>query len=241
MSRDLSNTNRLSATAAVTAAPLTMACWALPDDITSAHIYMRIRNSGNTRIFRVDMRGDVTGDPVRLLVDDGPTLVFADTGNAYSATSWNSLVYREVSTSSRNLVLNGDIASMATEATTITPAGLVTFELGQASNIEGLIARVALWNVALADNDVRMFHAGASPVRIRPDALVGYWEIYGADSPEPDWSGQGNGMTLTNSPAQADHAPVASPFGFDLGWQGAFTAAAKRRRVGYGSGYAIRM
>src|SRR3990172_4138139 len=44
-------------------------------------------------------------------------------------------------------------------------------------------------------------------------------------SPDPDWSGQANNMTVAGTTV-ADHVRLGLPFGFDLGWQGAFTAAA---------------
>lgn len=67
--------------------------------------------------------------------------------------------------------------------------------------------------------------------------------LYGAGSPEPDYSGNGNNGALINSPASADGFPVSPPFGFDLGWQGNFTSAvagagirSMRQLVGVGQG-----
>lgn len=49
--------------------------------------------------------------------------------------------------------------------------------------------------------------------------------LFGTGSPEPDWSGNANNGTVTGA-IQGDHAPAGPMFGFDYGWQGAFTAAA---------------
>lgn len=42
---------------------------------------------------------------------------------------------------------------------------------------------------------------------------------------QPDWSGNGNSGTVSG-PTAADHVPLGPPFGFDLGWEGNFAAAA---------------
>lgn len=54
----------------------------------------------------------------------------------------------------------------------------------------------------------------------------GHWilGLNGAGA-QPDLSGNANAGTITGATV-ADHAPIPPPFGFDLGWQGAFAAAA---------------
>jgi hypothetical protein len=53
------------------------------------------------------------------------------------------------------------------------------------------------------------------------------WTEYGYNgtSTQPDWSGNGNAGTVTGATV-GDHVPLGPPFGYDLGWEGAFTAAA---------------
>lgn len=41
---------------------------------------------------------------------------------------------------------------------------------------------------------------------------------------QTDWSGNGNSGTVTGATLTPDHVPLMSPFGFNLAWQGAFTA-----------------
>ncbi len=113
-----------------------------------------------------------------------------------------------------------------------------------ASEFDGRFAELATWGVALSAGERSALAGGVSPLRIRPGSLELYLPSYGAADPEPDYSGNGRNGTV-NGPIQADHAPVAPPFGFGLGWQGAFTAAAggggsARRRVGIGAGQAMR-
>jgi hypothetical protein len=77
------------------------------------------------------------------------------------------------------------------------------------------LAEFGIWSVVLVDSEVRMLAAGVSPLRVRPDALLHYWPIYGIGSPEPDFRG-GINLDLTSAPPQTDHAPVA-PIFFDFG------------------------
>ncbi len=90
----------------------------------------------------------------------------------------------------------------------------------------GRIACVCMWNITLSDAEVLNAHNSLAPWTVRRDALKGLWIPYTAAGPTPDLSGNGVNLSHFNTPAVADHAPLAPPFGFDLGWQGAFGAAA---------------
>jgi hypothetical protein len=69
--------------------------------------------------------------------------------------------------------------------------------------MEGRIAEAAIWNVALSADDAASLAAGASPLTIRRDALVGYWPLRDADG---DISAvNAYTMTPTNSPTYGDH------------------------------------
>jgi hypothetical protein len=74
--------------------------------------------------------------------------------------------------------------------------------------LDGFIAEAAIWNASLILPELDALLAGVPPHCVRPQALVGYWPLWGLQSPEPDLSGNANNMTLTGSPPQANHAPV---------------------------------
>jgi len=92
----------------------------------------------------------------------------------------------------------------------------------------GDIARYATWNVALTLGEARTF---AFTGRTARKPLV-YYEL-GLASPEPDWSGSGRDGVLSGTPGITSHAPVGPWFGYDLGWQGAFTAAVANAPTGH--------
>jgi hypothetical protein len=78
--------------------------------------------------------------------------------------------------------------------------------------MNGRIAEAGIWNVALSDREVAALASGVHPARMRPDALVAYWPLWGDDSPELDWHPSGGTrypMTLTGTPTKANHAPIA--------------------------------
>ena len=71
------------------------------------------------------------------------------------------------------------------------PAAPNELLIGKRSNdsqfFGGDIAELAIWNIALSDDDV--FALGdpdnrVSPLLVRPDALVGYWPLVGFAAPE---------------------------------------------------------
>jgi len=87
--------------------------------------------------------------------------------------------------------------------------------------LDGKVAFVTIHNVVLTAGEIRQLSQGRPIYR----GLVGFWPLYGVGSPEPDYSGNVQSMTITGA-LQSNHAPIASPFGMDYGWRGAFTAAA---------------
>ena len=73
---------------------------------------------------------------------------------------------------------------------------------------DGSIAEVALWNVVLSDTEISALASGVWPSKVRPANLLGYWEVGGNESPEPEGSGKQYQMILVGAPSLANHAPV---------------------------------
>jgi hypothetical protein len=72
--------------------------------------------------------------------------------------------------------------------------------------MDGRMADFRLWNYALSPEELNAARLGA---RVRQDRLVGWWPLWGVQSPEPDWSGNGNHGTPTGT-ARVDHPPMTS-------------------------------
>jgi len=84
--------------------------------------------------------------------------------------------------------------------------------------INGRICAVGIHNVILTQGEIAQARVRGYVHR----GLVGFWPMY---NDGVDLSGNGNNATVTNATV-ADHAPIASSFGFDMGWAGISTVAA---------------
>lgn len=137
------------------------------------------------------------------------------TTGAFSAGVWNHAAAVFNTNSSRSAFLNG--ANKVTETTAATPGTMNLTTLGMLNRggslfipVNGRLAHCAIWDAALADDEIAALARGVNPFRIRP-ANIWYWPLWGNHSPEIDLSRNAASMTLTGSPAKADDAPVA-PF-----------------------------
>ena len=222
------------ATAAVTTTPCTLACWFYADDANSNNYLLAVGDGADFDydLFAIRAVGGVDDFiwATALAVGIGDQ---AKSTATYAANAWNHACGVFTSSTDRAAFLNG--ANKGTNATSVAPTGIVLTRIGASpvtsggspfQLMSGRIAEAAIWNVALTDAEVAALARGVSPLRIRRASLQGYWPVYGTGSPEPDYSGTALHMTLTGTPAVADHAPVMPSWGLDLGWVGAFTAAA---------------
>lgn len=76
----------------------------------------------------------------------------------------------------------------------------------------GRQADVAIWGgVALTAGEAKALAVGASPRTVHPDGIVFHPPLYGADSPEPDYSGKQRSVTLSGT-SWAAHPGVMPGF-----------------------------
>lgn len=201
----------LTSAAVVTAPPVTMACWFIADDTTAERCLMSISDGAtDNQWFRLDLRGDVGGDPVSMRCRfSGGQDARADSTTGFSTATWSHACGVVASTTSRSVYLNG--GNSATNTTSVSTGSFTTTTIGKRSSsnqalMNGDIAEAGIWNVALNADEIMALSKGVCPLLIRPANLKGYWRL-GIGSPEPDWSGNGNHMTVTGATV-ADHAPV---------------------------------
>lgn len=231
-----SSQSAASGSAPVTAYPFSMGIWFRSSDTTNLQQLLGVGVDGsNNNYWNLFAAGQRPGDPVMFqtrTTSNGDAI--STTG--YSANTWHHAMGVATSATSRAVFLDG--GGKATNGTNLTPSGVDSARLSKrgdgANYLNGRLAEGAVWNTNLSDAEVLALARGVSPLRIRAGNLVAYWPLYGAASPEPDYGGTANNMTLANSPTQADHAPALQlHWGFDLGWQGNFATAAAtfRRRI----------
>ena len=143
---------------------------------------------------------------------NGNNLVF--TTGTISANTWHSVGGRKVGDDVYT-VLDTEISSPG-NFDVGTFSGTTTNDVGAFANngapttfFNGDVAEYAIWSVNLTDEEILAYHAGMSPLQIRPESLIFYAPLYGLTN-EFDLSGQSNGVgDLTDVGLVASHPPVS--------------------------------
>ena len=110
------------------------------------------------------------------------------------------------------LYLDGKEEARTAVTSVFSPTGDLVIGAGIAlDSFDGNVGSTAIWNTDLHKKDIALLTEGELPLRIRPDALVRYWPIYGYTSPEPDLSGNAAHGTVTGTTSAAPpiiHTPI---------------------------------
>ncbi len=201
-----------NAAAALTATPLTLACWGKPTNFTGTNVVLGIFDSTVTNR-RFELLTVITTGIVRATHSDQTTTGAASTSVAATSGSWNHMCGVFTSTSSRTAYVNGGSSGTDTTSVTGSMASINRTTVGrrdtssQNSYFNGSVAEVGIWNVALSATDVAALAAGVCPLLVRPDALVFYAPLMGVASPEPDFKGRFD-LTLNNTPTASVHPRI---------------------------------
>lgn len=191
--------------AVVADVPLTIACWArTASTLTTQAIAAIGRRATNAQRYQVffNSSGRIAG----YCQNAAGTQIsnFADTsGVNYAANTWYHAAVVFASTTSRTVYRDGGNAG--SDTTSVTVGTVDTTNLGVrfdgaafGAYLNGQIAWPAAWNVALSAGEITQLADGASPLMVRPDALVWHPPLFGNNSPEEDWVGSFP-MTITGA------------------------------------------
>jgi hypothetical protein len=191
----------LSATSApVTAAPLSMACWFYPLNVTANMALVCLENSGGTDRFILQALGAIGGDPLQYSAGQATTSsAAANSTIGYSANQWSHACGVETNAASRIVYLNG--GNSATNTTSRTPASIDRLKIGTLNFngtfpfhlMNGYIAEVGIWNAALTAAEIASLANGMTCDKIRPQSLVFYAPLV------RDLQDTKGGLTITNN------------------------------------------
>lgn len=122
-------------------------------------------------------------------------------GTSVPTNTWYHVCGVELTTSSRQIYLNGVAGTADTSACVPTNVNRMIIgaqkNLAQGFSANGRLAHIALWNVALSVDEIGELAAGASPLLVRPQSLQCYWPLWGdLDASERDLVG---GYTMTKT------------------------------------------
>jgi hypothetical protein len=164
--------------AAVTAAPLTIACWFYVSNTVNNGL-INVSSASGDQNFRLSAQGATAGDPVRAQALNGAANGFADTTAAFANNTWTHGCGVFTSSTSRTVYINA--GNSATNTTSVTPPSIDRMFIGVTRNgsaftnyTNGYIAEVGIWNTNLTLPEVAALAKGASPIMVRPQNIVFY-------------------------------------------------------------------
>lgn len=200
------------AEASVTAAPLTISAWFKPTGVAAANLCLAAITdtaAANTRFALIQSTTAISAN-----AHDGAASGAASTAspNLVVADQWQHAAGVFTTTTSRDAYRNGTVGTNNT--TSVTPASLDTTAIGARVNsstswfFDGLIAEVAIWDVALSGTDITALAAGDSPMSLAT-APVRYWRL--KDNGDlTDLVGAVE-LTATGATHSSDHPNVDDP------------------------------
>jgi hypothetical protein len=179
----------------VAAAPLTMACWFRPANLTHNGALISLNRSTGGSYFALYFNGSAAGDPISIFKSPGLTGGLNSTSGA-SVNTWNHACGVFESSSSQSVYLNG--GNSATNASAGTPSGINRFDIGAYLNaagnfFNGQLAEVGIWNAALTAAEIASLAKGMTCDKVRPQSLVFYAPLV------RDLVDQKGGLTITNN------------------------------------------
>lgn len=205
--------------AVLTAAPLTMACWAKTSVISggAAQMLMALHQfAAGVNRDGFDMR-ITSGNAVSAATSDSVNVSQGNSTGTISANTWFHAATVFASATSRQAFLNGSGGTVQT--TSRVPSGIDRTLIGISSNLgavgtpfapggTGFIVWPAIWNIALSAADIGALAAGADPRLVRPDALVSLWPLVGEFSPEINIVDASKLLTMVGTLTAADDPPL---------------------------------
>lgn len=182
---DNSGTTRLSVATPIAALPLTIAAWFKVEGDGNGNAIVCLGNASNSEIFRLAAAMDIASDPIRFRATNAGGTNHDFGGGTISLNTWYhaAIVVSGTGQAQRAVFLNG---------TKYTSAGANTRDISSATilsigaqyqagtygvDIDGKIAHVAVWDVALTDGNITSLAGGANPMTISASDLVSYWPL----------------------------------------------------------------
>ena len=164
--------------------PVTLSAWFNSDITNSARIIFAIAEgsilAGTTLSPSLSVRTSGTAT-VTATTSAGNGTNNSSSANTFAANTWNHVAGRFSGTASRIVYLNGEKATENT-GNRATGGTLNKILIGRGSAgtylpsapFNGRLAEIAIWNVALDDDEIISLSKGIKPTQIRPQSLEYY-------------------------------------------------------------------
>ena len=195
-------------TAVLTAVPISMVAWYNINDLGVDHCLVCILwSAGDQDYFMLRVRSLASQEVEAQTRRDTQANANSTTGTTIN--TWHHAAGVWDASDSRAAFIDG--GSKGTNGTDVSPAtlnrtniGTLNRNSGPINNVSGLVAEVAIWNIALTDEEVAVLAAGYSPLFVHPQNLILYSPMIRSIQ---DRIGA-VGMTSSGSPTVADHPPI---------------------------------
>lgn len=121
-----------------------------------------------------------------------------------------------VTGTNQSAYLDGVLTGQSTSTNTFpTVVNVATIGAQQNNSISfpftGSIGEVCVWNIALTAAEMLSLASGTPACFIAPASIIGYWPLYGYNSPELDFSSIGNELKIIGALAQDVPPPLVTP------------------------------
>lgn len=180
--------------------PFTLGGWFNGDTLTGNDTIISLGDANN------EITLYMAGDTVNLFLKGGTPLLNIATTAMASTGTWSHAAGVGVSATDHRVFFDG--GNKGSSGTSVSPVP-VNARIGRSPSssnfFDGLLAEMAVWNVALSDAEIALWAKGFSPLFIQPHNLVAYWPLIRDD--DNDWIG-GFDLTAFNTPTVSPHPPL---------------------------------
>lgn len=197
----------------------TYTAWIFPNTFgegSFARIINKSASPSTGKFFNVHDNTSGTRNSLHLLIDTSGTDAEAHAAdNSIVTGAWqfvaasfdSSLVPRLYRGTPSADVAELSYASQVTGTGSVNTDATYNLLIGNRDNgtrtFDGRIADVRIFNIVLSLSELLAVQRG---LIVRPEKMIGWWPLFGEQSPEPDWSGNNNHGTVTGA-IRADHPP----------------------------------
>lgn len=189
---------------------LTVMVWIHPDSDggnSQGRIYNTYDVGGASEgLFFNQSESGGTEDLKITIVNSGTNSVAETTANPVTLATWNNVgfTWAGVSTGAPTIFVDGaDVTDSTTNGTGSIGDNDGVLYIGDRStatrSFDGEMANFALWTVVLTANELLALSHGVNPFAIRNASCVLNLPFWGNQSPEPDYSGEGNTDAMTDT------------------------------------------
>lgn len=222
------------------AVPFSWAAWCWTANSLNAKTIISIGDKDSaTSYHALILQGSGAGQTVRASSHDGST-GNADTSASYPTSEWFHACGVHASGSSRKAYVNG--GNVGSDNAPIAPAAPDRVILGSTADLtplayyQGIMAEVAIWDIALSEDQILALSYGARPLSVSGESIVAYWPLMHLSNlrdPIGDFNLTATGGATDESPPKGAMPVIEVPsFGSASGAALPWLYYEKRRKVG---------